>query len=355
MPDDRRPRPAPLPGLPPGATPDAPPAARATIRTVAADAGVSVAAVSKVLRDAYGVSDALRARVNASIERLGYRPSKAAQRLRGHSTAVGVLLVEIGNPFLPQVIDGAQDVLAPAGFQAMIGVGRAQTHLETELVESMIDHGMAGLILVAPLLPTATLAHHARRIPTVVIAAHGPGSDSFDTVNGDDRQGGRIATEALLGRGHRDVGFLSLLGSSGSKPAVAQEREAGYREAMAAAGLPARAFDLSASRERRPEELAALLAAPGRPRALVCWSDLDALPLRDAAARAGLRVPGDLALVGYDDTPMAASALFDLASIDQDGRAQGRLAAEALLSRIAGRREAQHLTVAPRLVARGSL
>lgn len=162
------------------------PPSRATIRTVAEDVGVSVAAMSKVLRGTYGVSDGLRARVNASIDRLGYRPSKAAQGLRGRSTTVGVLLVEISNPFLPQVIDGMQDVLAPSRFQAMIGVGRAQTHLETGLIESMIDHGMAGVILVAPHLPPDTVARYACRIPTVLVACHEPGSTVFDTVNGDD-------------------------------------------------------------------------------------------------------------------------------------------------------------------------
>jgi LacI family transcriptional regulator len=88
---------------------------------------------------------------------------------------------------------------------------------------------------------------------------------------------------------------------------------------------------------------------------LARWSDLDGIPLRGAAARAELRVPGDLAIVAYDNTPMTASPLIDLASVDQDGRAQGQLAARTLLDRIAGRRESQHLLVEPHLVARSSL
>ena len=227
---------------------DTPPAPRATIRTVAEDAGVSVAAVSKVLRNAYGVSEGLRARVNASIEKLGYRPSKTAQVLRGRSTTVGVLLVEIGNPFLPFVIDGVQDVLAPSHFQAMIGVGREQTHLETELVESMIDHGMAGLILVAPHLPGEVVSRYARRIPTVLVAYHEPGDTPYDTVNSDDRRGAALATEALIARGHGDIGFLAHRVKQGRQGNVISQREQGYREAMAAAGLPPRVFDLTAPR-----------------------------------------------------------------------------------------------------------
>ena len=334
---------------------DAPSSPRATIRTVAADAGVSVAAVSKVLRNAYGVSDSLRARVNASIEKLDYRPSKAAQRLRGQSTAVGVLLIEIGNPFLPSVIDGIQDVLAPVHYQTMIGVGREQTHLETELIESMIDHGMAGLILVAPLLPSEVVRRYARKVPIVLIAWHEPGETTYDTVNSDDRLGAILAVEALVARGYRDIGFLAYRSSGGRRTSVTTQREDGFREAMTAAGLEARIFDVTGPREEHESDLAAFLARPDRPRAVVAWSDLDAVPLLGLAHKAGIRVPEDLAIIGYDNSPIAASPVVDLTSIDQDGRGLGRLAAQALLSRIAGRLEPEHRLVEPRLILRSSV
>ncbi|MGO7427172.1 LacI family DNA-binding transcriptional regulator, partial [Rhizobium ruizarguesonis] len=127
---------------------------RVTIRTVATHAGVSVAAVSKVMRNAYGVSDALRARVTDAIEALAYRPSRAARGLRGRSFTIGVLLIDIRNPFLPEVIAGVNGVLAPSHYQAMIGVSDARVQLETSLIESLIDYKMDGLILVAPRLPS---------------------------------------------------------------------------------------------------------------------------------------------------------------------------------------------------------
>ncbi len=330
-------------------------APRATIRTVATDAGVSVAAVSKVLRNAYGVSDGLRARVTASIERLGYRPSKAAQGLRGRSTTIGILLVEVGNPFLPFVIDGVQDALAPSRHQALIGVGRAQTHLETELIESMIDHGMAGLILVAPMLPSEVVRRYAQRVPIVLVAFHEPDATSFDTVNGDDRRGAALAAEALVARGHTEVGFLVQRSAGERRAHVQTQRERGYHEAMARAGLAPRVFDLTAPPAAREDELRAFLARPDRPRAVLCWSDLDGVPLRGLAAQAGLRVPEDLAIVAYDNSPMAASPLVDLASVDQDGLELGRRAGQAVLGRINGRREPQHVLIEPRLVVRSSL
>ncbi len=333
----------------------APTPERVTIRTVAADAGVSVAAVSKVLRNAYGVSDALRARVTASIEKLDYRPSKAAQRLRGRSTAIGVLLVEVGNPFLPSVVDGIQDVVGPSHWQTMIGVGRSQTQLETELIESMMDHGMAGLILVAPMLPSDVVRRYAQRIPTVLVAFHEPSATAFDTVNADDRLGATLATEALVARGHRDVGFLVHRSEGDRWAHVQTQREHGFREAMAAAGLVPRVFDLTAAPAEREAELLAFLRRPDRPRAVVCWSDLDAIPLLGLARAAGVRVPEELALVGYDNSPMAGSPLLNLASVEQAGRAQGAEAAKALLSRIAGNSEAQHILIEPRLVLRPSL
>lgn len=91
---------------------------------MAQDAGVSVAAVSKVLRNAYGVSEALRGNVTASIERLGYRPNLAARSLRGQSLTVGVLLTELTKPFLSQIIEGVNDVIEPSGYKSLIGVGR---------------------------------------------------------------------------------------------------------------------------------------------------------------------------------------------------------------------------------------
>jgi LacI family transcriptional regulator len=113
---------------------------RVTIRTVAESAGVSVAAVSKVLRNAYGVSDSLRDRVQAAIDRLGYRPNMAARGLRGRSQTLGLLITEMTNPFLADLMDGISAVVGPAGYKTLIGVGGGHEPLETSLIDSMIDY-----------------------------------------------------------------------------------------------------------------------------------------------------------------------------------------------------------------------
>lgn len=338
------------------------PKARATIRTVAADAGVSVAAVSKVLRDAYGVSDALRAKVNASIERLGYRPSAAARGMRGRTYRVGILLIGITNPFLPEVIDGITETLRAASYHGMIGIGQSRTEIEASLIETMMDSHMDGLILIAPEMTSDVLSHYARQIPVVAIAQHDPAATAFDTVNSDDQMGAALAVEALIARGHSNIAMLMPDPSATQVHGVMHQREFGYRAAMRAAGLddavrvivvphrpPAQAA------QSRDSVIRAVLGSPDRPSALFCWSDLVGVDVVNVARCMGLAIPGDLAVVGYDNSPVAALPLIGLASIDQGGRQLGTLAAQALLERINGRAEATHLTVPPHLVVRASL
>lgn len=331
--------------------------AKVTIRTVAQDAGVSVAAVSKVLRDAYGVSDALRARVLKSIETLGYRPNMAARGMRGKTKTVGILLVEMSNPFLTDVIAGIDRTLKAQNYRTMIGVGEAEEQLETSLIETMIDFQMDGLILVSPHLGSAPMARAAGGIPMVVIGHHEPVSQAFDTVNSDDRASARLAVDALIARGHRDILMTSLHHQRLSDHDVVFEREAGYTEAMRAAGLERhlRILRLPDRTEQMDADMRALLRAPDRPTAIYCWSDLHAVPLINMAKTDGLRVPSDLAIIGCDDTPPARMRLVDLTSINQDGPRLGEIAARTLLSRVDGRRVPEHILIAPRLVVRSSI
>jgi LacI family transcriptional regulator len=331
--------------------------ARVTIRTVAADAGVSVAAVSKVMRNAYGVSDALRLKVEASIDRLGYRPSVAARGMRGQTYTLGVLLVGIDNPFLPSIYQGIESVTGAAGYKIMVGVGAAETRTEVRLIEQMIDNRMDGLILVATQIAGETLERFSQQIPTVVIGHHEPTAIGFDTINNDDHLGAKLAVRALLDKGHRDIAMITPAGSDRHPTDVAPERERGYRDAMAEAGLAAfaRLIRVPQSGDARDRMIVEFLASPNRPRAVFCWSDLDAIPLLTAAFRQGIRVPQEIALVGYDNSPVAALPMIDLASVDQDGVRLGKLSAEALFSRINGRQVAEHILITPALILRSSV
>lgn len=329
---------------------------RVTIRTVAADAGVSVAAVSKVMRNAYGVSDGLRGRVLASIARLNYRPRTAARGLRGRTFTVGMLVTDLHNPFLPLIIDGANSVLDLSHYKALMGVGQADLPMETALIESMIDHNMDGLILIAPRLSPDVVADFARRIPIVVVAHHTPDATGYDTVNADDVRGAEIATEALIALGRPGVVMLNLSGYDDIPESVQWQRALGYRHAMERAGLAAnmRLMATPHATALTKPEIDQMLAAPDRPDAMFCWSDLDALHVLSAAKRLGLRVPQDLAVIGFDNSSVATLPQVDLASIDQSGHLLGLTATQLLLERIEGRSEARHILLETHLVMRGS-
>jgi LacI family transcriptional regulator len=330
---------------------------RATIRNVAADAGVSVAAVSKVMRRAYGVSDALRLKVEASIEKLGYRPSIAARGMRGRTFTLGVLLVGIDNPFLPGIYQGIETVTETAGFKIIVGVGAARARTEVTLIEQLIDNQMDGLILVASQIAGDTLEHYARQIPIVVVGHHEPGAAGYDTINNDDQLGAMLAVRAFADQGYRDIAFVTQSDQKDHLADVAPQRELGYKKAMLELGLAEHVRVISLPQYGHPRNAAirALLQGAHRPRAVFCWSDLDAIPLISEASSLGIRVPEDLAIIGYDNSPTAALSIVNLASVDQDGPRLGKLAAEALLSRIGGRRTAEHILIDPTLIVRGSL
>jgi LacI family transcriptional regulator len=333
------------------------PASRVTIKTVAADAGVSVAAVSKVLRNAYGVSEALRAKVLHSIERLGYRPNVSARGMRGQTFKVGVILLEIANPFLSQIMDGVNDVLSASNYQALMGMGESQMPLEASLIESMIDFNMDGLLIVAPQMAGELLAKYARQIPIVTIGHHEPTAVYFDTVNSDDQKGAALAVQAFLERGFTDIGMLSLLVDDKNQANVVQQREIGFLKALTKAGLPTvgRIWHNRSSVLRNSDEVENYLLSGSAQRAVFCWSDIDAIHLIDCAKKNKIGVPEDIAIIGYDNSNVAALSPIDLASIDQSGRRIGSLATETLLSRIGGRTNASHLLIEPTLVRRSSL
>lgn len=334
-----------------------PPTDRVTIRHVAEHAGVSVAAVSKVLRNAYGVSEALRTKVENAIDLLKYRPSTAARAMRGRTYTVGILVVELTNPFVPVLLEGIDAGLDKANYKAMVGVGRAASKLETSMIESMIDTRMDGLVLIGPQISGSVVAHYARQIPIVAIAHHEPQATLYDTVNSDDFAGAQMAVEALVSRGYQDIAMLSYDRSDSPSSVVAVQREAGYRAAMATTGLEdnARIIRHPHPSEPRARELAALLASKDRPRAIFAWSDLDAIPLLAACHEMGVKVPETLSVIGYDDSSLAGQPAVSLSSVNQNPSELGARASELLLSRIEGREEAQHVVVQPRVVIRRSI
>ena len=330
---------------------------RATIREVASDAGVSVAAESKVLRDAYGVSEQLRTKVRASMDKLGYRPLAAARGMRGQTYTLGFLIPDLHNPFFADILAGINTALERTQYQTLLGTSESTEPHEKALIENMIDRQMDGIMVIGPRVPIAEIREFASRIPTVLVAYH-PGEDeNFDTVNNDDRRGAELVVQHLIASGHSHITYLSQQMHGANLDAmVTTKREAGYRAAMHAAGLDKNVRVVEAVQTSREVQAVVrqLLQSRNRPDAIFCWTDFIGLEVLSVARDLNLSVPGDLAVVGYDNTWHCDLAQNALTSIDQSGQVLGLQAARLLIERINGRERPEHFVVTPRLVARGS-
>lgn len=330
---------------------------RVTIKDVAADAGVSVAAVSKVLRDAYGVSDALRTRVRASMQKLSYRPLASARGMRGQTYTLGFLIPDLRNPFFADIMAGMTAALERTQYQALLGVSDSAERNEKALIESMIDRQMDGVMVIGPRMPIEEIREFAARIPTVLIAYHPSEGENFDTVNNDDRFGARLVVQHLVAAGYKNIAYMSQQMHGASLSAmVTIEREVGYRAAMREAGLGRyiRVVEAVQTSRETQAETRHLLQSRNRPEAIFCWTDFIALEVLSVARELGLAVPGDVAVVGYDNTSYCDLAQNSLTSIDQSGQVLGLQAARLLIERIRGRRAPEHFVVTPRVVARNS-
>lgn len=329
---------------------------RVTIRTVAEHSGVSVAAVSKVLRNAYGVSAALRARVEASIAALDYRPNAAARGMRGQTYTIGVLMVDIGNPFYPEILAGINQGLTGTQYVPLLGIGRGVASIEAATLNAMADRQMDGLILVGQRLDRALLADVARKLPVVIIAYHNPAETAFDTVNNDDERGGRLVVEHLLAQGYRRPAMITTRHPAFDHADVAVRRELGFIAAMTAAGLGDH-IRIERAEDALDDVTATvrkLLTDPDPPDALFGWADYYALEVLSAVRSLGYRVPEDIGVIGYDNSAPCAFTQNDLTSIDQSGREIGSEAVRLLLERIGGRNAPAHVVLPPQVSPRGS-
>lgn len=327
-----------------------------TIRDVASDAGVSVSAVSKVLRDAYGVSETLRGKVRASMEKLSYRPHAAARGMRGQTYTLGFLIPDLHNPFFADILAGMNAALERTQYQLFLGVSESTAQMEVALVESMIDRQMDGLMVIGPRMRDEDRMQLAERIPTVIIAYHPPPGAKFDTVNNDDQLGAALVVQHLVAGGYRRIAYISQELEDPLKSMVTTQREIGFRNAMREAGLGRNLQVVMAPQTSREVQSAArhLLQSRNPPDAIFCWTDFIGLEVLSVARELGLSVPGDLAVVGYDNTSWCDLAQNSLTSIDQSGQVLGLQAARLLIERIKGRTTPEHFVVTPRLVARAS-
>ena len=333
----------------------APSARRATLRDVAERAGVSTAAASKVLRGAYGVSPAMRERVQEAMSALGYRPNAAARGMRGKTFTVGVVISDIQNQFYDQVLSGLDPVFAAADYELFIGPAGVTAESEAAMVEAMIDHQMDGLILVTPSLPRSELERFSSILPVVVVA-RGGGAAGYDTVSNDDELGSALIVDHLVALGHRSISHIALHSSDDDPTLPTRARARGYEAAMRRHGLEGQIDVVSTAWSHAGGVAAAkeFLARKGLPTAVHAGADVAALGLLSTLWDHGVEVPGTVSVAGYDNSPFSMLAPISLTSVDQAADELGTRGAQLLLERIAGRTDPVSVLLEPTLVVRGT-
>jgi LacI family transcriptional regulator len=332
--------------------------ANVSMKDVAALAGVSVGTVSNTLNSPDRVSEKSRTAVQAAIDKLGWVRNESARQLRaGASHLIGMVVLDISNPFFTDVVTGAEDAMAETGYSVHVANSGQWPEREAIHLERFEQARVAG-VLFAPVgeLLDRVLRLRSLGIPVVLVDRAADATEAC-SVAVDDIAGGRLAAEHLLGMGHRRIAFvggpreLSQVESRrrGAEYAVGQNPQAVLIE------IPTKVLDLGSgsAAARKIIDMEPSL----RPTAVFAANDLLAIGLLQGLVLEGLRVPEDIAIVGYDDIAFAAAAAVPLSSVRQPRAEIGAQAARLLLAEIAaqgGRHVHSAVRFTPELVIRAS-
>jgi len=332
---------------------------RPRLADIAAQAGVSTATVSRVLNGKSIVAGETRQAVMAALDVLGYeRPRDPGVRSAG---LVGLVVPELGNPVFPAIAQAAESLLAQAGYTPLLCTQSPGGTTEDDYIETLRAHDVSGILFVSG-LHAATTASRGRyrklreeRVPLVLMGGPAPDVDA-PQVSTDERAASHLAVRHLVAQGHRSIGLV--LGPERFVPS--QRKRAGFAEALVEAGIASDTDDAlrhvvtSLYTMEGGTVAASDLLGRGHT-ALVCASDLMALGAIRAARARGLRVPEDVSVVGYDDSPLMAFTDPPLTTVRQPVQTLCRAAVQMLLAEIRGERASRtEIVVEPELVVRRS-
>ncbi|MER5577067.1 LacI family DNA-binding transcriptional regulator [Streptomyces massasporeus] len=334
------------------ATPAVPNGKRPTLADVASRAGVSTALVSIVMRGAKGAGEATRERVLQAAREIGYRPDARARLLRSHRSHLLGVQFGLQHPFHSDLVEGIYAAAEPAGYQialSAVAAGRG----EQRAVETLLDDRCEALILLGPQAPAARLTELAGHLPVVSVARRlRPSVPGLEVVRSADDEGARQAVDHLVALGHRDIAHID-----GGRAPGAADRRRGYRTAMNRHGLGEhiRILPGGLTEEEGAEAARTLSATRPRPTAVLAFNDRCATGVLDLFLRSGVAVPGDISVVGFDDSHLARLAHIDLTTVGQDIARLAGLAVGRAVARLEGTEiPAGEQVITPRLVVRGT-
>jgi LacI family transcriptional regulator len=323
---------------------------RVKMSDVARSAGVSVATVSKVINGRWGVAQSTVDRVQEVIEELGYEASLGAQSLRSHRTNVLGILVAEFEPFSTELLKGASAKVAETDYELLAYAAGARGAMAGWERRSLAR--LSGTLIDGAILVTPTVVEAKQGVHVVAIDPH-TGPAGMPTIDSDNFAGALLATNYLLGLGHRRIGFI------GGRPDLesARLREAGFRRAMGDAGVTVDETLVRVGGYRIETALGPareLLSRADRPTAVFASNDLSAIATVTAARSLGLAVPDDLSVIGFDNVPESALASPPLTTIKQPLQQMGAEALTLLVDLIAGVERDTHVRLPTELVVRAS-
>ncbi len=329
----------------------APRSRKPTMADVAAEVGVSRALVSLVFRGQPGASPETRERVFAAASRLGYKPDMAARLLaRGRSKVLGVLFTA-RNPYHVDLVEAIYPAAEELGYDLVLSAA-VPTRDEHKAIEALIGHRSEALLLCGPTIPDEAVRSLGARLPTVLIGRQVKDA-GVDAVTSYDRPGAREVIDYLVELGHRDIVHVD----GGNKPGGPERRRA-YRDAMRSHGLEDRMRILPGNHfEEGGVEAAQLLLKEENPlpTAVFAANDLCAIGVLDVLTRAGVKVPEQVSIVGYDDSHVAGLSHIDLTTVRQDVPRLAQSAVAAADEQLRGERESGAiLKLESKLVVRGT-
>ncbi|GJF30921.1 LacI family transcriptional regulator [Kitasatospora sp. NE20-6] len=329
-----------------------------SLKDVALRAGVSIKTVSNVVNGYQHVTPAMRERVQRAIDELGYRPNLTARHLRKGRTGILALAVpELGNPYFAELAGAVIDAAARHDYTVLLDHTGGRRDQEVLVCQGFRAHVMDGLILSPIELETEDLLARTDTAPLVLLGEREYDAP-YDHIAIDNVAAARLAVRHLIDLGRRRIAFLGARRESARRPAHLRLR--GWREELTAAGLPC-GDDLvvgtdAYGREDGARAMAALLDRDARPDAVFAYNDTMAVGAMRALADRGLRIPGDVAVVGFDDIEEARFTGTPLTTIAPDKAAIARLAVDSLMERLtgAGAGEPRRARPGHRLVVRES-
>jgi DNA-binding LacI/PurR family transcriptional regulator len=332
----------PVPSLPAGKRP--------TLADVAARAGVSTALVSIAMRGAKGVSAATREHIFKAAQEIGYRPDARARLLRSRRSRLLGVQFGLQHPFHADLVECLYKIAEPAGYQIALSAVAA-SRSEQRATEALLADRCEALILLGPQVPAARLEKLAAQLPVICVARRlPPSAPGVEVVRTADDDGASQAVDHLVSLGHRDIVHID-----GGRAPGAADRRRGYRTAMRRHGLASQVRPGGLTEEDGAAAANALRIASPRPTAVLAFNDQCAVGLLDVFLRAGVPVPGQVSVIGFDDSHLARLAHINLTTVGQDIPRLADMAVVRALARLEGQNAPGRETViAPRLIIRGT-